>query len=57
MGLNGKPVHRTNSILLKEKIRMANGHFSNGEEQQFYYPDDHEEYPGFFKGIAVIFQE
>jgi hypothetical protein len=57
MGLDGKPVHETNGTLLKEKIRMVNGHFSNGEEQQFYYPDDHEKYPGFFKGITVILQE
>ena len=57
IGSDGRPIHRTNGTLLKEKIWMANGHFSNGEEQQFYYPDNYEKYPGFFKGIAVILQE
>jgi len=57
IGDNGKPVHAANGTLKKEKIRMANGKFSDGSEQEFYFADNHPEYPGFFKGIAIILEE
>jgi hypothetical protein len=54
---DGRPVHGLNGTVLKEKIQMGNGRFENGEEQEFYFPDDHPKYPGHFKGITVILHE
>jgi hypothetical protein len=57
IGEDGRPMHGTNSMIMKEKICMGNGTFSDGTEQEFYFANDHPKYPSFFKGIAVILQE
>ena len=36
---------------------MCNGVLSNGQLQDFYYPDNHLYYPGYFKGMSKILQE
>jgi hypothetical protein len=53
----GKQVHAANGTLLKEKIRMGKGRMPNGEEQDFYFPDDHPTHPGFFKGLTIILEK
>jgi hypothetical protein len=30
---------------------------ANGQIQEFYFPDDHPQYPGFFKGMEQIIRE
>lgn len=37
--------------------RMEPGKLPNGRPQSFYFPDDHQEYPGYFKGMAKILEE
>jgi hypothetical protein len=34
--------------------RMRNGTLPTGETQDFYFPDDHETMPGWFKGMELI---
>jgi hypothetical protein len=46
---NGKPVYGQDGKFLKQKIRMCNGQFRDGAEQEFYYPDGHTT-AGLFKG-------
>ena len=39
------------------EVRMIDGTFPDGSNQSLYYPDDHAEYPGWFKGMRVLIQE
>lgn len=41
----------------KEKIRMGDGQFRDGSPQPLYFPPDHPEHPGLFKGMAKILEE
>lgn len=54
---DGKPIHNPDGSRQKIKIRMSNGTKSNGEEQSLYFPDDHPQHPGIFKGMANILEE
>lgn len=36
---------------------MRPGRLPNGAEQPLYFPDDHPQYPGWFKGMEVIIKE
>jgi len=56
VGEDGKPVYGPDGKILKQKIRMRNGWFRNGTEQEFYYPDGHPK-AGLFKGMAQILTE
>ncbi|KAK0495603.1 hypothetical protein EDD18DRAFT_1354058 [Armillaria luteobubalina] len=57
VGDDGKQKKGLDENLLKERIHMANGRFSDGTDQEFYYPDDHPALPGYFKGMATILEE
>ncbi|KIJ47397.1 hypothetical protein M422DRAFT_248785 [Sphaerobolus stellatus SS14] len=37
--------------------KMLNGRLPNGDVQEFYYPNTHLKYPGFFKGMSKILEE
>jgi hypothetical protein len=37
--------------------RMRRGQLPNGDDQSFYFPDDHPSMPGWFKGMEQIIQE
>jgi hypothetical protein len=54
---DGKPVYGPDGKFIKIKIQMDKGRLTNGEEQDFYYPDDHPQYPGYFKGMEAILKE
>ncbi|KIJ33887.1 hypothetical protein M422DRAFT_182735 [Sphaerobolus stellatus SS14] len=41
----------------KKGIRMQNGILPNGQQQEFYYPDNHPESGGCFKGMKKILEE
>ena len=41
----------------KGKCRMRNGKLPNGDEQEFYFPDNHPTNPGHFKGMSIILAE
>jgi len=41
----------------EQRVWMNNRRFYNGESQCFYFPDDHQEHPGCFKGIREIVQD
>ena len=53
---DGKPITNTRGKYIKAKIRMEDGTF-DGKPHSFYYPDDHPEYPGWFKGMQKICEE
>jgi len=42
---------------LKVKVPMDNVQFKDGSPQQLYYPHNHAEQPGYFKGMAVLLEE
>ncbi|EKM74494.1 hypothetical protein AGABI1DRAFT_95590 [Agaricus bisporus var. burnettii JB137-S8] len=57
LGSDGNVQYETDGrIKKKKKICMANGRFSNGTEQAFYFPEGHNQ-AGWFKGMAVILEE
>jgi hypothetical protein len=56
LGDDGKPVYGRDGKIAKEKVQMSNGKFSDGSEQQFYFPAGHE-HQGLFKGMAIILEE
>ena len=41
----------------KDGPRMRPGTFLDGTPQDLYFPEDHPEYPGWFKGMEVIIRE
>lgn len=41
----------------KVEVRMEDGRLPDGTPQSFYFPDDHLEFPGWFKGMAQILRE
>ncbi|TFY76614.1 hypothetical protein EWM64_g7399 [Hericium alpestre] len=55
-GPDGKPIYGPNGKVVKEKIRMADARFSNGEPQSLYFPEGHPR-AGVFKGMAQILIE
>jgi len=52
VGPDGKVMYGTD----REKVKMANGQFADGTEQEFYFPEGHER-AGVFKGMVVILEE
>ncbi|KAF9503742.1 hypothetical protein BS47DRAFT_1374461 [Hydnum rufescens UP504] len=54
---NGKTVHSPDGKVIKVFKRMANAKFADGTPQPLYFPDNHPQYPGLFKGMAVILEE
>lgn len=57
--VTGKLIYRPDGKVEKEKIRMRDAQFRNGEPQPLYFPMDHpnNELRGKFKGMSVILQE
>jgi hypothetical protein len=53
----GKPIYLPDGSLRKVKIRMEGGFLPDKSPQLFYFPDDHDKFPGLFKGMAIILQE
>lgn len=41
----------------KEGVKMRNGILPNGSPQSLYFPEDHSQYPGWFKGMEAILRE
>ncbi|KIJ36425.1 hypothetical protein M422DRAFT_179409 [Sphaerobolus stellatus SS14] len=41
----------------KKGKKMRNGVLPNGHPQNFYFPDDHPQLPGYFKGMKIILEE
>ena len=41
----------------KKHVRMDDATLAGGSPQPLYFPDDHPNYPGCFKGMAVLLQE
>ncbi|KIJ55367.1 hypothetical protein M422DRAFT_151573 [Sphaerobolus stellatus SS14] len=39
------------------KCKMRHGRLPNGQVQALYFPDNHSQYPGYFKGMQLILQE
>jgi hypothetical protein len=56
IGTDGKPVYGPDGKILKQRIPMANGKFSDGTPQSLYFPPGHP-CAGMFKGMATILQE
>jgi hypothetical protein len=48
IGPDGKLVHGPNGAVLKQKVRMCDGQFSDGSAQSLYYLEGH--------GLAGVFQ-
>ncbi|KAJ3990684.1 hypothetical protein F5050DRAFT_1819175 [Lentinula boryana] len=48
---------KLNWVHHKEGLRMRPGVLPNGGIQSVYFPDDHPEYPGWFKGMQQILKE
>ncbi|KAJ3780523.1 hypothetical protein GGU10DRAFT_397774 [Lentinula aff. detonsa] len=42
---------------VEKRVKMKNGTFRDGSSQELYYPADHPDYPGHFKGTRVLIQE
>lgn len=56
IGPDGKLRYAPDGHPLKKKVRMANGTFLDGSEQEFYFPEGHEK-AGMFKGMVNILAE
>ncbi|KAF9440312.1 hypothetical protein P691DRAFT_793660 [Macrolepiota fuliginosa MF-IS2] len=56
IGPDGKPHYAPDGKVVKKKVWMANGHFTDGSEQESYFPEGHK-MAGQFKGIAQILTE
>lgn len=41
----------------ENQVQMRDGTFPDGSKQSLYFPDDHSEYPGWFKGMRVLIEE
>lgn len=46
-----------NSDNTETELKMIDGTFADGLKQPLYHPDDHLEYPGWFKGMRTLIQE
>ncbi|KAF9510307.1 hypothetical protein BS47DRAFT_1300305 [Hydnum rufescens UP504] len=57
LGPNGNVIHGSDGKVVKVFKKMADAQFSDGRPQPLYFPDDHPQYPGLFKGMAVILEE
>ena len=53
LGADGTLTYGPNRKPIKEKVKMANGTFQDGREQEFYFPNGHPQ-GGLFKGMAII---
>jgi hypothetical protein len=56
VGEDGKQVYGPNGAVLKQKVKMCDGKFTNGSSQPLYYPEGHE-LAGVFKGMGQILEE
>lgn len=56
LGADGKPVYGPDGKVLKHRVRMEDGKFSDGSAQSLYFTEGHEK-AGVFKGMAVILEE
>lgn len=54
---NGKPIYNKKCQSIKKRVCMEKGWLHNENEQDFYFPDDHPEFPRYFKGMAWILKE
>ena len=56
LGADGTLTYGPDCKPIKEKVKMANGTFQDGREQEFYFPNGHPQ-GGLFKGMAIIFEQ
>jgi len=54
---DGKQVFGPNGKVQRQKVRMGDATFADGGPQHLYFPKDHLDSPGVFKGMAVILEE
>ncbi|RDX40342.1 hypothetical protein OH76DRAFT_1366364 [Lentinus brumalis] len=54
---SGQPVYASDGTTRKVKVHMHGAQFSDGRPQDLYFPPDHPQHPGKFKGMACILQE
>ena len=58
LGEDGKPKYSPDGKFIKKKVPMSNGRFSDGTEQEFYWPKDcGTPLAGQFKGMVRILEE
>lgn len=51
------PKNPSQTWVPKGGTRMRHGKLPNGQSQDFYFPDDHPQCPGWFKGMENIIRE
>jgi hypothetical protein len=54
---NGRPIYGTDGKPIREAIPMVGARLHNGAPQDLYFPLDHLQYPGRFKGIVNVLLE
>ena len=54
---NGKKVLGPDGKVVKVFKKMADAKFEDGTPQLLYFPNNHPQYPGLFKGMEVILEE
>jgi len=54
---NGKPVFDPNGKVWCQKVHMGDATFADSRLQCLYFPKDHPDSPGVFKGMAIILEE
>ena len=54
---DGKPVYDQHGKVVKKIKKMGDGRFADGAAQPLYYPLDHPQYPGWFKGMTQLLRE
>jgi hypothetical protein len=53
---DGNIVYDSHGNPVKDKLKMTGAAF-NGSQQDLYFPDDHPNHPGKFKGMKAILEE
>src|SRR5882724_10143602 len=54
---NGRAVFDPNGKVQHQKVHMGDATFVDSGPQHLYFPEDHLDFPGVFKGMAVILEE
>lgn len=57
IGSNGRPIYGPDGKYSKQRVRMSSGAYADGSIQEFYFPNDHAQYPGWFKGMQWILED
>lgn len=53
----GKPVLGQDGLPQYRRCRMSDATFTDGTAQPLYYPEEHPQFPGYFKGMTQILRE